>query len=159
HRDTVGGGPEPRAGLRDVVRHEEVDALAAELLRRPIEPTGLGREADEDWPRTDSPATHSGRDLCQEVRRRLELEAERGLAGDLRGGGASGPEVAHGGGHDERVEGRAAAVGAGGRLERSTDLVRRLDAYEPGAIGEGDADVRGDERHACAAVERRVRDG
>ncbi len=47
-RDAVRLGAEARARLGHVVGDEQVDALAAELVGRPVERAGLGREPDED---------------------------------------------------------------------------------------------------------------
>ena len=54
-RHPVGVGPEARAGLGDVVGDEQVDALAAELVRGPVERAGLRGEADEDRAAADRP--------------------------------------------------------------------------------------------------------
>ena len=47
--------PKPEPGLADVVGDEEVGALPAELVGRPVERAGLGREPDDDgtWRRGD----------------------------------------------------------------------------------------------------------
>src|SRR5664280_2102678 len=46
--DSIGVGPEARAGFGHVVGDEQVDTLALELLDRPLERAGLGGEADQD---------------------------------------------------------------------------------------------------------------
>ena len=65
-RDPVGVGPEARSGLGDVVGHEQVDALAAQLVGGPVERPGLGREPDEhgagDGRRVASPSRRAARE-------------------------------------------------------------------------------------------------
>ena len=71
--DPVGVGAEARAGLADVVCDEQVGALAAQLLGRPLERAGLRGEPDDDRPRVE--VAGAGTDLGEDVLGRLELGA------------------------------------------------------------------------------------
>ena len=83
--DPVRVGPEAGAGLGDVVGDEQVDALAAELVRRPARATRSRRRTRRGpggggAERPGHAAPTSGED----VRRRLELERQALAAGQLR---------------------------------------------------------------------------
>ena len=145
-RDPVRVGAEPGARLRHVVRDEEVHALAAELLGRPLQRAGLGREADEHGPGLDGPDRLG--DGREQVRRRFELERQpvgaRQLA--VRGGGR--PEVRHGGGHHEGIEAGGRAVAGRDALERGLQLGggAGADDGQLRVVGEGHLEVGGEQR-------------
>ena len=75
-RDPVRVGPEAGARFGHVVGHEQVDALAAELVGCPLERARLGREAHDDRPRGRARAARAA-DLGEDVLGRLELEGQR----------------------------------------------------------------------------------
>ena len=117
-RHAVGVGPEARAGLSHVVRDEQVDALAPELVGGALERARLRGEPDQDRDRLQRlarggavavEAVGDPGDLGEEVRGGLELERQVVGARELGLGGGDRPEVGHGGGHDQGVE----AGGAG----------------------------------------------
>ena len=164
--------PNPEPGLGHVVGHEEVDALSAELPGGPLQGAGLGREADEDRARVQrlpgrvaeavEPASDPA-DLGQEIRGRLELEAQALAAGELALGRVRRREVGDGGRHHERIEAgrrpsppgrRTGPRGAPRAARRSSRPGRR----SRGPPGSGTLDVGGDEGHHRPAIEGRLGD-
>ena len=121
-RDVVRVGPEARARLGHVVRDEEVDALAAELVGGPIERAGLGGEPDEDRPRLGRRSRRARAATAgEDVLGRLELEGQARRRGRASSSAAvARPEVGDGRGHDQRVRagdrGPDGAAHLGGRL-------------------------------------------
>ena len=155
--DPVGVGAEAGAGLGDVVGHEQVDALASELVRGAVERAGLGREADED---------RGGRDRARSSRSPVRSVpwTSRAIWPRTSGVGSSSrvrpaprsslwsarvdrPEVGDGRGHDQRVEaGRAVRRRGSSRWSavRSSAVDSTRTTVAP--AGGVDLDVGGDER-------------
>ena len=155
--DAVGLRAEAGAGLRDVVGDEQVDALAGGLLGRPLQRAGLGREAHDERPALAGPsagrARHGGR-LGQDVRRRLQVQVQALRAGQL--------------GRRPRLRGRKSATAAamtsasqpGSAASTASRMRAAVSASTTSApSGGGHAGGALDERHAGAALQRRLGDG
>ena len=123
--------PKPEPGLGHVVRDEQVDALAPELVGGPLERARLRGEPDQDRDRLQRlarggavavEAVGDPGDLGEEVRGRLQLGASgRRSRGELGLGRVDRPEVGDGRGHDQRVEagGRRPDPGSGAAARRA----------------------------------------
>ena len=156
-RDAVRVGAEPGARLRDVVGDEQVDALAAELVRRAFERARLGGEPDEDRARP----TGTG-------------ERGRGGGRPRRGGPASARARASG---PRRASSFESAARAGRKSATAAAMTRASAPVDDrsstasriwavvstrmtvASAGSGTADMPGDERHPRPAGERRLGDG
>ena len=134
-RHAVGVGPEARAGLGHVVRDEQVDALAPELVGGPLERARLGGEPDQDRDRLAAARAWRRRRCRGRGRSGRPRRAGPGwtpargsgrrVARELGLGRGDRPEVGHGRGHDQRVE-------AGGRP--AGPWVRRRSAARRSAV-------------------------
>jgi hypothetical protein len=133
--------------------------FSRQLVRGPVERASLGREPHEDRSRSHGPFGDLAGDPCQQVGRRLEPEREPVAPRELHVAGLDGSEVRDRGGHDQPIEaGRPVAVPEGGG-ERRLEVGSRFDPDEVRLWRQRDLDVRRDQRHPGAAIERGLGDG
>ena len=127
--------------------------MRAELLGRPVERAGLGREADEDRDRAERlarrcavavEAADDPRDLGQQVRRRLELEGQRRRRGRACVSAASaGRKSATAAAITRASKPAAPSEACSEPQQRGAHVGGRLDPDDaPPPSGSGDLDVR-----------------